>query len=161
MSNPLIGENQFLFYSIVMGILITFVYDLLRILRRVIPHNSFFVSLEDLVFWVFCAVSVFLMMLRLSDGTLRWFAVLGALAGMFVYRKTVSGFLVKTVSGLLRGLLRIVGKLLGFLGRPFQFAGRKGKETVQCGARKGKLFFRYLKKRLTRLPKMLRIVRKK
>lgn len=161
MSNPLIGENQFLFYSIAMGAFITFVYDLLRILRRVISHNSFFVSLEDLAFWVFCAVSVFLMMLRLSDGTLRWFAVLGALAGMFVYRKTVSGFWVKSVSGLLGGLLRITGKILEFFSRPFRVAGRKGKETVQCGARRGKLFFRYLKNRLTRLPKMLKIVRKK
>lgn len=161
MSNPLIGENQFLFYSIVMGIFITFVYDLLRILRRVIPHNAFFVSLEDLIFWVFCAVSVFLMMLRLSDGTLRWFAVLGALAGMLVYKKTVSGFFVKTVSKLLGGILGVIRKILLFLSRPFRFAGRKGRETVRRGARRGKLFLRYLKKRLTRLPKMLKIIHKK
>ena len=161
MSNPLIGENQFLFYSIVMGIFITFVYDLLRILRRVIPHNNFFVSLEDLIFWVFCAVSVFLMMLRLSDGTLRWFAVLGALAGMFVYKKTVSGFFVKTVSKLLGGILSVIRKILIFLSKPFRFAGRKGGETVRRGAQRGKLFLRYLKKRLTRLPKMLKIIHKK
>lgn len=161
MSNPFIGENQILFYSVAMGAGITFVYDLLRILRRVAPHNSFFVSVEDLGFWVFCAVSVFLMMLRLGDGTLRWFAVLGALAGMFVYKKTVSGFLVRTVSGLLRGLFGMIGKALAFMARPFCFVGRRGRETVQRGTRRGKVFFRYLKKRLTRLHKMFKMIGKK
>lgn len=136
MGNPLIGENLFLLYSIAMGIFITFVYDLFRILRRVISHNSFFVSLEDLVFWIFCAISVFLMMQRQSNGNLRWFAVLGAMTGMLAYKKTVSGILVKGVS-----------RLLVFLGKPLAFLGKKRKQ-----------FLRFLKKRLTALKKMLRMI---
>ncbi len=56
------NENEFLLHALLMGIFITFVYDVIRIFRRVIPHNSFFVSLEDLAVWVYCGGSVFLVM---------------------------------------------------------------------------------------------------
>ena len=89
------AENEFMLYALLMGIFITFIYDILRIFRRVIPHNGFFVSLEDLFFWIYCAMEVFLLMYHESNGTLRWFAVLGAVAGMFAYKKLISPFFVK------------------------------------------------------------------
>lgn len=112
------NENVFLFHALRMGIFITFVYDIFRIFRRIIPHKSFLVSVEDICFWMYCAAKVFLMMYHESDGTLRWFAVLGALVGMMLYRKLVSPFFVKYVSlwlGLLLGYLR---KIAGFMFRP-------------------------------------------
>ena len=47
------SENEFLLHAFLMGIYITFVYDILRIFRRVIPHKDLMVSLEDLVFWIY------------------------------------------------------------------------------------------------------------
>ena len=88
-------ENQFLLYATLMGVYITFFYDILRIFRRVIPHANFMVSLEDIGFWIYCSIKVFMLMYYESDGTLRWFAVLGALLGMTVYRKLVSPFFCK------------------------------------------------------------------
>ena len=67
----MVDENVFLLHSLLMGIFITFVYDLLRIFRRVAPHGQFLVSLEDLAFWVYCGGEVFLLMYRESNGTLR------------------------------------------------------------------------------------------
>ena len=62
MESPAAQENLFLFYSVIMGIYITFLYDLLRIGRRVITHNGFWVSVEDLAFWIYCAMKVFYLM---------------------------------------------------------------------------------------------------
>lgn len=112
------NENEFLLHALFMGIFVTFVYDILRIFRRVVPHNSFFVSLEDCLFWVYCAVRVFLLMYHESNGTLRWFAIFGALSGMYVYMRLVSPLFVKYVSWLLQKLLHILGRALGFLLRP-------------------------------------------
>lgn len=102
MDNTVSFENLFLCYSVGMGIFITFVYDLLRIIRRVVRHNNFFVSLEDFLFWIFCAIAVFALMYRVGNGSLRWFAVIGALAGMGVYLKVVSPRFVRVVSGFLQ-----------------------------------------------------------
>lgn len=114
MSSLMTYENVFLLYSVGMGILITFVYDLLRILRRVIRHNNFWVSLEDLVFWIFCALSVFALMYSMGNGNLRWFAVFGALGGMFAYLKVVSPWFVKIMSGIFK-------KIIAVLVRPVRF----------------------------------------
>lgn len=111
-------ETGFMLHAFYMGIYITFVYDLLRIIRRVIPHKDFLVSLEDMGFWIYCAVEVFLLMYHESNGTLRWFAICGALVGMFLYLKLVSPFLLKYVSLFLGKLLEILLKILAIPLRP-------------------------------------------
>ena len=75
------NENVFLLHAVLLGVEITFLYDILRILRRVFAHSGIMVSLEDIAFWTYCAGKVFLLMFRESNGNLRWFAVLGALTG--------------------------------------------------------------------------------
>lgn len=131
------NENEFLLHALFMGIFVTFVYDILRIFRRVIPHNNFFVSLEDCLFWVYCAIRVFLLMYHESNGTLRWFAIFGALSGMYVYMRLVSPFFVKYVSWLLQKLLHILGKILGFLLRPVvRFIKRIRERLVRAAKRR-------------------------
>ena len=112
------NENLFLVYALVMGIFITFVYDLLRIFRRMIPHGIFWVSVEDLCFWIYCAVKVFLLMYHESNGTLRWFAVLGALLGMWIYRVTFGPLLVKYLSLVGKKVVGVLKKVLEILTRP-------------------------------------------
>lgn len=158
------GENEFLLHALYMGIFITFVYDLLRIFRRVVPHRGFFVSAEDLFFWIYCGGEVFLLMYHESDGTLRWFAVLGALAGMFLYRKLVSPFFVKYASLALNRAFKLLGKAIRWLCRPLWYVCRMIKATAQRAERKvGKLLKqlrRKIKNRLTYFMKMLKMTLK-
>lgn len=132
----MVDENVFLLHSLLMGVFITFVYDLLRIFRRVVSQGWLLVSLEDLAFWVYCGGEVFLLMYHESNGTLRWFAVLGALAGMLFYRKLVSPLFVKYASLLLTRLLGILRKALSWLWKPFGLAGRRtGSAVHRAGGR--------------------------
>ena len=103
---PLMNENVFLLHAFLLGVEITFLYDILRILRRVFAHGIGMVSLEDIAFWIYCAGKVFLLMFRESNGNLRWFAVLGAVLGMYLYHRTLSPLLVKYVSGFLQHALK-------------------------------------------------------
>lgn len=115
------GDSRFLIHSLLTGICITFFYDFFRILRKVIPHTDFFVSLEDFVFWIYCTIQVFILMNAQGDGSLRWFAVLGALLGMFVYHKAMSPYYVQFASFLLR-------KMVHFLLIPIQFMLHKANQ---------------------------------
>ena len=154
------SEYEFLLHALLMGIFITFVYDILRILRRVIPHNGFMVSLEDIGFWIYCAEKVFLMMYHESDGNLRWFAVIGALVGMLLYKKLVSPWFVKYVSLGLEKVLGILIKAGSILCRPFRIAGAKtGAVAGAAGNRLGRLLRsgkRRMKKKLTFFLKVLK-----
>lgn len=152
------NENEFLLHALLMGIFITFVYDVIRIFRRVIPHNSFFVSLEDLGFWIYCGGSVFLLMYHESNGELRWFAVFGAIVGMLLYRKLFSPLFVKYVSLVLSKLLTGLGKILGWLLRPLKILLRKAGMGMSCiSHRICRRIRRAVKIRLTYLLKMLKI----
>jgi len=154
------NENMFLLYALLMGIFITFVYDILRIFRRVIPHKNCLVSLEDLGFCIYCAIKVFVLMYRESNGTLRWFAILGALVGMLIYKKLVSTPFVTYTSLGLGKLLGVIAKVGKFLLHPLFVLIHKGKSAADTG--KKKLLRRrnhmkwFLKKRLTFLRNMLK-----
>ena len=100
-------EICFLFHSFLMGILITVLYDLLRILRRILPHNILAISLEDFLYWIVCSLLVFAMLIRENNGILRWFAVAGAMAGMLLYQLTLGALFVKYVSLLLQKILHM------------------------------------------------------
>ena len=160
------NENMFLVYALAMGIFITFIYDLLRIFRRIIPHGIFWVSVEDLGFWIYCAVKVFLLMYHESNGTLRWFAVLGALLGMWIYRVTLSPFLVKYLSLAGKKVVSILKKVLEIITRPARRLLKKWINHIrrlrqktryrkqQNQSRQGKAL---VKKKLTFLWKVLRM----
>ena len=158
MSSPAISENLFLLYSLLMGIFITFVYDLFRVWRRVCTHNAFFISVEDILFWIFCAVSVFYLMHTQSNGTLRWFAILGALTGMFFYKKTLSSFFVNLMSGILKTILKFFGKIFKVIAKPFRFLAGKGKKIGRKMANGGRRTKGFLKKKLTACKKLLKII---
>ena len=46
------NENVFLLHAVLLGVEITFLYDILRILRRAFAHSGIMVSLEDIAFWI-------------------------------------------------------------------------------------------------------------
>lgn len=154
------NENVFLLYALLMGIFITFVYDILRIFRRIVPHGNLLISLEDIGFWIYCAVKVFVLMYHESNGTLRWFAVLGALAGMFAYKKLVSPFFVKYTSLVLKKLLGILGKTGKFICKPLFFAAKGAKKAANKAksrvSRRNSHLKWFLKKKLTFLRKMIK-----
>ena len=99
------SENLFLLHSAILGVYLAFVYDTVRIFRRLISHNIFFISLEDVIYWIYLAAEVFLLMYRESNGMLRWFAVLGAGTGIFLYKKLLGRYYVHYVSRFLQKIL--------------------------------------------------------
>lgn len=87
MSAEVIDQGIFWLFCFVTGAVITFIYDQIRIVRRVLPHGSVLVAIEDLLFWLFAGIVIFSLLYRMNAGTLRWFAVFGLATGMFFYKK--------------------------------------------------------------------------
>ena len=108
MSATIVSESIFWWYCFLTGIAITVVYDLLRIFRRVIPHAYIFVAFEDIAFWMFVSVVLFLLLYHMNNGTLRWFAVFGLFVGMAFYKKIFGDFLVNFMSTILGRILHVV-----------------------------------------------------
>lgn len=67
--------------AILAGNTVFWSYQLLRILREIIKHHPFFVSAEDFFFWIGTGFFLFCRMYDTSDGSIRWYFVLGVVVG--------------------------------------------------------------------------------
>ena len=157
LSQSIYHEIQFLLHSFLLGAVITFVYDNIRVLRRVIRHNVFFVSLEDLVFWIAVAISIFLLHHRENNGIFRWFSILGALVGMLLYRKLFSSLYVKNTTIVLGKLLHILYLFFATILFPVYFVEKKILQFVKMLGRKIRHAASVKKIRLTSYKKMIKM----
>ena len=158
MSESIIRDNYFLLYSLILGVCVTILYDILRIFRRVIKHKDALVSIEDLLYWIVVAISVFYVMHTESNGTLRWFAILGAAIGMGIYKKTLSTPFVNFTSKGLQIVLKFLGKISNIILKPFKVASRKCSNAAGKAGSWGIRAMRVTKKKLTRWLKTLKMV---
>ena len=135
MSMMIREEADFLLVSVLWGVGLTVLYDGLRILRIAVRHAAFMTAIEDLLYWIVTFFAVFLLLFSMNDGKVRWYALAGALAGMWLYHITVSRFLVKWLGTALGFVLKYLGKLLAFavkgLAFPVKSVGRLLKKPVR------------------------------
>ena len=59
--------------------------DGIRIFRRVIPHGTVAVALEDILYWLICGISIFRMLYVENSGAIRGFAIAAVVLGMLLY----------------------------------------------------------------------------
>lgn len=129
MNDAIMIELRFFGTSILWGALILVYYDVIRIIRRIVIHNGFFVALEDLLYWVTCSLLIFRMMYKQNNGIIRGFAILAMLLGMLMYRGILSDLLVETISNVLNAIINFVIKtvrmILSIFLRPIKFIFKK------------------------------------
>ena len=113
MSGVIVKELQTVGVAVCSGVLVTFVYDLLRIFRRGIDHGNLWIGIEDFFFWVWTTFWIFSVLYRENDGALRFYTMLSMMVGMIAYHKLVSERFVKIFG-------RIFKKILGILGYPMK-----------------------------------------
>lgn len=143
--------------AVVTGTVLLFIYDLLRVFRRVARHKMAGIAVEDMLFWIFCALWLFAFMYRQNDGVIRGFVILGAFGGMILYSVLFSRWVVKGGTAALRCVIRTVGRFFRIVTAPIRFLGRFFGKRIRESARRNKKKTGYLKKRLKKLGKAVRI----
>ena len=88
----------FFLVSILFGVCLHAIYDIIRGIRRVFYHKSVFLFIEDIGFGIFTAVMAFIFLCTYNDGELRGFFFLGIVIGMILYYQLCSKFLLRAVT---------------------------------------------------------------
>ena len=128
--NPAINiELKFFLISILWGILLLAAYDILRILRRIIKHDEFFIALEDLIFWVVASLFIFAMIYQENDGIIRGFCIMGMFLGAVLYHYAFSDLLINLITKVIRILLSPITMVLRRFKQFLQFLWSKLKRT--------------------------------
>lgn len=109
MSSYMTGELLLFARAVWYGACLLLLYDVLRILRRTIHHGPVWTAVEDILYWVFCAVWLFSRFYQENDGILRAYFFAGIFLGALACRASISRFFV----GFGVWLLTACGKILG------------------------------------------------
>lgn len=126
-------EVHFFLGSFLGGIILLAAYDILRLIRRIIPHKRLWINGEDIVFWLAGSVFIFRIIYHFNNGEIRGFGMLSMIAGMLLYHFTLSDVLVEF-------FYRIFGTFL------IKFA-----QIVKKGLKKAAIPFKMGIKRLKRM----------
>ena len=84
--------------AVLAGNLLYLVYSVLRVVRRIIKHNLFWVSLEDILYWLSTGIYLFIRIYQTSSGIIRWYFVLGVLVGGGVTHYIISKIVKKYIA---------------------------------------------------------------
>ncbi len=144
-----IGNEALVFgISILCGMGLVFAYDLFRIFRRLFVHGNIWIGIEDVCYWIFCTGAVFLLLYRENNGMMRAFCFLGIGLGGATYAFLFSCYVVKICVKIFGGILKVFGKLIGFIGKPFLGTARR---TLNFLAKQLKKLYKAIKIGLCKL----------
>lgn len=102
------------------GALIGAAYDVLRIFRKMIPHNMILIQLEDALYWIGTAFLLFIMLLQQNYGEIRFFVIIGTFLGMLLYFFTVSPVVNKISDKIVALIHTIIITFVTILLTPFR-----------------------------------------
>lgn len=90
--------NDFLFF-IILGIVISCIFDIFRTLRKIRKKNSIYVvMIQDIIFFVIITIISVLYMVIIIDDNIRAYMYIGMLIGIFLSRRIISKYLIKFYS---------------------------------------------------------------
>lgn len=92
------------------GMVLSALYDVIRIFRNIVKHRRIWISIEDFIFWNFVGVFIYIIIFYSNDGIIRWFIIVSAFVGAIIYHKGIGRFVVKYVSIIINSVINILLK---------------------------------------------------
>ena len=115
MEFSLATQTVYFLYSILFGIILSAVYDVVRVIRFMGFTKLWQIILSDVVYFFICAVLTFLFSLPFNNGSVRYFVLFGEAVGFILYRFTLGEVMAKVYCFLIRIIRRIFKKSLEIL----------------------------------------------
>ena len=115
--------NQSYLFAIFMinGIIIGILFDIFRILRKIIKTSDMFTYLEDIIFWILTGATILYSAFVFNNGQIRLFMFLAIILGCFIYMILLSSKVIKINVTIINFIKQILIKILKILALPFQY----------------------------------------
>lgn len=153
MNKDIILEAEYFLSSFFWGIALLFLYDCIRIFRRIKHHIWIAIATEDCLFWGVAGIFVFHMVYERNYGIIRAFAAGAMGIGMWLYLVLISRWYVHTVTLLIKKAGDMVTRFIYQAVKPFRFMF----ENIDKRIGKISLFLRkHVNKFLTKRKKQLK-----
>ncbi len=113
---------QYFLWSLALGLAMAVAYDVLRLLRRVIPTCDIVINLEDIGFLIIGSVAFMLLAYKLNNGVLRMYSIASAAGTFGLYRLMVGRRLVDVLEYIYTFVSKLVVKTVKILYVPIRIA---------------------------------------
>ena len=143
MDMEFVSELRVFFLCGVCGIVCGIVYDMIRIVRRIVSPGAVGILLLDVLFWILCAFITFGVLFFVNYGRIRWYEWIGIAMGAGAYFLSASPLV--TDGGTV--FLMLIIKLVKILISPILYIVKVLK--LLFGSIKGKISEKIAKNRLT------------
>lgn len=97
------NETAFFICACLTGIVVAFLYQIIRVFRKIVKHSVFFTNLEDFLYWILMSAYIFYQLYKTTYGSVRLFFALGIVFGWILGRMVVCG--VDKVGGKVKKIL--------------------------------------------------------
>ena len=99
------------------GILIGFLFDFFRILRKSFSTGHILTALEDIIFWILAGFIILYSIFAYNNGIIRGYMFLGVFCGILLYILTISKFFIKINVT----IINFIKRFIGFILKPLQW----------------------------------------
>lgn len=104
-------EVVLLLSALFIGMMYGFIYDTIRIIRRVIVHRKvLWIAIEDIVFWIAVALHSYVTFYYGTNGIMRGYIVAGIVCGAGLYRASVGTLYLKYVTRIVKFVVKPLKK---------------------------------------------------
>ena len=123
--NITVSNQLFIFAScLVCGVIIGLIFDVFRIVRRLVRTSIFATIIEDIIYWIIAAVVFFLFVLGVNSVELRLYQFIGAFLGMALYFLTVSKQIINVSVCIVQFMAKVLAAVFKVIFAPILFIFR-------------------------------------
>lgn len=105
---------------IVNGVLIGFLFDIFRILRKTFKTNDIITYIEDISFWILTGLLTLYFVFYYNNGEIRFYIFLGIILGILVYILTISKYIIKFSVTIINFVKDTISKVIKFVFYPLK-----------------------------------------
>ena len=96
-----ISQTQEFICFCLIGIIISFIFDIFRSIRKNFKTTDLITYIEDIIFLIIATVILMFGVLEISNGILRFYIFLGTCLGIIIYSLTFSKFCIIIIDSIL------------------------------------------------------------
>lgn len=105
---------------IINGILIGFLFDIFRILRKSFKTSDIITYIEDVTFWILTGILTLYFIFTYNNGEIRLYILLGIIFGISIYILTISKHIIKFSVIIINFVKSIIMKLIKIITYPLR-----------------------------------------
>ena len=119
--NEMVSSQSMLFLaSVEIGVLMGVLFDLIRIFRKILKHPNFLVQIEDMLYWIICALLGFYRLYICNYAAIRPYICIGIILGAVFYFLTFSIIFMKIATAIINYVKSLVSKLIKLIVTPIK-----------------------------------------